>query len=83
MPSFFRGGNQPQQQSQAGPPQPSPQAHAPKDRFEIIIHYENNAFRVLYYVGQSVASFCLNVFLATGVIPSRQKIIGFEVSSLH
>eukprot|EP00286_Rhodomonas_abbreviata_P015971 CAMPEP_0181318838 /NCGR_PEP_ID=MMETSP1101-20121128/17225_1 /TAXON_ID=46948 /ORGANISM="Rhodomonas abbreviata, Strain Caron Lab Isolate" /LENGTH=226 /DNA_ID=CAMNT_0023426345 /DNA_START=100 /DNA_END=780 /DNA_ORIENTATION=+ len=77
MPSFFRksGNNEQRPPNPIATPAPAPFA---KDEFDIILSYENQNYRIPYSVEFLAADFSLQIYLATSVIPSRQKIIGFE-----
>ena len=44
----------------------------------VFVWYEKSKHRVFMDVGATVAAFEMHVFLATGVIPPRQKIVGFD-----
>jgi hypothetical protein len=46
---------------------------------EVELSYEQQRYKLHLDVSATAAAFCTQVYLATGVIPSRQKIVGFKV----
>ena len=44
----------------------------------VFVWYEKSKHRVFMDVGATVAAFEMHVYLATGVLPPRQKIVGFD-----
>ena len=46
---------------------------------EVELSYEQHRYKLHLDVSATSAAFCTQVYLATGVIPSRQKIVGFKV----
>jgi len=44
----------------------------------VFVWYEKSKHRVFMDVGATVAAFEMHVYLATGVIPPRQKLVGFD-----
>lgn len=47
---------------------------------EVELSYEQQRYKLHLDVSATAAAFCTQVYLATGVIPSRQKIVGFKTS---
>ena len=46
---------------------------------EVELSYEQQRHKLHLDVSATSAAFCTQVYLATGVIPARQKIVGFKV----
>ena len=46
----------------------------------VFVWYEKSKHRVFVDMGATVSAFEIHVYLATGVMPSRQKLVGFEGS---
>jgi hypothetical protein len=44
----------------------------------VFVWYEKSKHRVFMDVGATVAAFEMHVYLATGVLPQRQRIVGFD-----
>eukprot|EP00292_Cryptomonas_paramecium_P009021 CAMPEP_0113706040 /NCGR_PEP_ID=MMETSP0038_2-20120614/27488_1 /TAXON_ID=2898 /ORGANISM="Cryptomonas paramecium" /LENGTH=254 /DNA_ID=CAMNT_0000631157 /DNA_START=23 /DNA_END=783 /DNA_ORIENTATION=- /assembly_acc=CAM_ASM_000170 len=67
-----------------GNPQPSPEKESPplsSGIAEVELHYEHTKHRLHMDLGATAAAFCTQVYLATGVVPARQKIVGFKTST--
>jgi hypothetical protein len=46
---------------------------------EVEVSYEQSRYKLHLDVSATAAAFCTQIYLATGVIPARQKIVGFKV----
>ena len=44
----------------------------------VFVWYEKSKHRVFMDVGATVSAFEMHIYLATGVMPTRQKLLGFE-----
>lgn len=44
----------------------------------VIVWYERAKHRVFMDVGATASAFEMNLYLATGVMPTRQKLVGFD-----
>ena len=44
----------------------------------VFVWYEKSKHRVFMDVGATVSAFEMNIYLVTGVMPPRQKLLGFE-----
>mmetsp|Transcript_14711 Transcript_14711/g.22878 ORF Transcript_14711/g.22878 Transcript_14711/m.22878 type:complete len:82 (+) Transcript_14711:71-316(+) len=60
-------------------PEARPQVQ-PTSVAAVMLAYEDKSFNLHLDITASVAAFSVRVYLATGVFPNRQKIIGFAVS---
>ncbi len=47
---------------------------------EVELSYEQSRHKLHLDVSATAAAFCTQIYLATGVIPARQKIVGFKVN---
>ena len=44
----------------------------------VFVRYENSTYRVFMDVGSTVSAFQMQLYLATGVLPMCQRLVGFE-----
>jgi hypothetical protein len=44
----------------------------------VFVRYENSTYRVVMDVGSTVSAFQIQLYLATGVLPMCQRLVGFE-----
>merc|ERR1719183_1645095 len=47
----------------------------------VFVWYAKSKHRVFIDIGAAVSAFQVHLYLATGVMPSRQKLVGFEGGS--
>jgi hypothetical protein len=57
---------------------PAATHNAVSDGTFVFVRYENSTYRVFMDVGSTLSAFQIQLYLATGVLPMCQRLVGFE-----